>query len=114
MGQEGTWESSGIVEGKEGETAGANRRLGGQGGRSGGGCRRQRLRRARRDRGTECGSGLSSEATLFAQQQVLWLEGLGPTVSARVRKVSGSGRCGGLVKFLKRDEPIRNDNVMSF
>ena len=86
----GSWESSVIVEGKEGEAA-----------------------RAHRDRGTECFSGLSSEATPFGSRKSFgWgLRGNGISESG---KVSSGGRCGGLVKFLKSDGAIRNDNVVSF
>ena len=65
-----------------------------------------------RDRGTECDSGLSSEATLFGSNKSFgW--GLRDGISESGKFRCG-GRCGGLVKFLKGDGTIRNDNIVSF
>jgi len=56
---------------------------------------------------------LSSEATLFGSNKSFgW--GLRDNGISESGKVSSGGRCGGLVKFLKSDGTIRNDNVVSF
>ena len=56
---------------------------------------------------------MSSEATFLGSNKSFgW--GLRDNGISKSGKVSSGGRCGGLVKFLKSDGTIRNDNIVSF
>jgi len=91
-----------------------NRKLGGRRGRGRGrGCSDKRLGGAHRDRGAECSSSLSSEATLFGSNQNFGWMLRGNGISERGKFCCG-GRCGGLVKFFNSDGTIWEKNIVGF
>ena len=81
--------------------------------RGGGSRSDQRLGGAHWDRGAECGSSLSGEATLFGSNQSFGWMLRGNSIRER-GEICRSGRCGGLLKFLKSDGTIRETNMVGF